>query len=165
MDNPGAGNYDVDRADALTKPKVPNVDMGKSPSRPTSFAKPGSDAAGGPGEYDVDKKFGDGGIVYTHGVKRPVPNPLMDNPAPGNYNTDRAEALTKPNVPKVDMGKSPSRPSSFANPGAESGAAPGQYDTGAKCGDDAKPITIGGIGRPDETKHRADSPGPGMYNE
>ena len=39
--------------------------MGKSPSRPVSFAKPGSDAAGGPGEYDDHKKFGDNVVSFT----------------------------------------------------------------------------------------------------
>ena len=52
-DVPDAGNYSPERAEALTKPKVPTVDMGKSPSRPTSFAKPGSDDLGGPGTYDI----------------------------------------------------------------------------------------------------------------
>lgn len=51
-DNPGAGNYNPERAENLTKPKVPAVDMGKSPSRPSTFAKPGSDEDGGPGTYD-----------------------------------------------------------------------------------------------------------------
>ena len=30
----GPGSYDVDKASSLTKPKVPNVNMGSSPSRP-----------------------------------------------------------------------------------------------------------------------------------
>ena len=44
-------DYSPERAEALTKPKVPQVDMGNTPSRPVSFAKPGTDASGGPGSY------------------------------------------------------------------------------------------------------------------
>ena len=37
----GPGAYDPDRADGQTKPKMPNINMGSSPSRPQSFAKSG----------------------------------------------------------------------------------------------------------------------------
>ena len=37
----GPGAYDPDRADGQTKPKMPNISMGGSPSRPQSFAKSG----------------------------------------------------------------------------------------------------------------------------
>ena len=70
-DNPGAGSYNTEKAEALTKNKVPNVDMGKSPSRPVNFAKPGSDATGGPGSYDAGKKFMDDVKPFTIGRKRP----------------------------------------------------------------------------------------------
>lgn len=43
----GPGAYSPERADALTKTKVANIDMGKSPSR-ASFAKP-SDVDVSPG--------------------------------------------------------------------------------------------------------------------
>lgn len=56
---------------------------------------------------------------------------------------------------------SPSRPKSFADPNAENLGGPGQYDTGYKMGDDAKPFTMGQR-RPERVD---ESPGPGTYNE
>ena len=37
-DGMGPGAYSPERADALTKSKTPNINMGTSPSRPQSFA-------------------------------------------------------------------------------------------------------------------------------
>ena len=37
----GPGAYDPDRADGQIKPKIPNINMGSTPSRPDSFAKGG----------------------------------------------------------------------------------------------------------------------------
>ena len=37
----GPGTYDVERADAQTKTKMVNINMGSSPARPQSFAKGG----------------------------------------------------------------------------------------------------------------------------
>ena len=37
----GPGSYDPDLADGQTKPKIANINMGSSPSRPQSFAKSG----------------------------------------------------------------------------------------------------------------------------
>ena len=47
----GPGAYSPERSEALTKSKTVNIDMGKSPSRPTSFAK-GGDVNVAPGQYD-----------------------------------------------------------------------------------------------------------------
>ena len=52
----GPGAYDPDRADALTKSKSPNINMGSSPSRPHSFAK-GGDVNVAPGQYDDGIRF------------------------------------------------------------------------------------------------------------
>ena len=72
MDNPGAGSYAPENADNLTRPKCPNVDMGKSPSRPSTFAKPGSDELGGPGQYDLpNARFGSDVKPMTIGARRP----------------------------------------------------------------------------------------------
>ena len=142
--NPGAGNYDPDRGMGLTKPKVPGCDMGKSPSRPSTFAKPGSDPYGGPdpGTYDAVRKFGGDVKPMTIGVKRPKKF-TSDAPGPDAYQPSRGDHLTKPKVPGVDMGKSPSRPSTFAKPGTDADGGPGTYDTGKKFMDDVKPFTIG----------------------
>ena len=46
--------------------------MGKSPSRPSTFAKPGSDELGGPGQYDLpNARFGSDVKPMTIGAKRP----------------------------------------------------------------------------------------------
>ena len=53
----GPGSYNPDLADKQTKPKMKNVDMGKSPSRPASFAK-GGDVNVAPGQYNHERSFG-----------------------------------------------------------------------------------------------------------
>ena len=37
----GPGAYEPERSEALTKPKIANIDMGGTPARPSSFAKGG----------------------------------------------------------------------------------------------------------------------------
>ena len=34
----GPGEYEPERAEGMTKCKTPNIDLGKSPARPSSFA-------------------------------------------------------------------------------------------------------------------------------
>ena len=66
----GPGAYDPERADSLTKSKMPNIDMGGSPSRPSSFAK-GGDVNVAPGQYDDrNYKFGNSAKGFTIGEKR-----------------------------------------------------------------------------------------------
>ena len=43
----GPGAYDPDKADGMTKPKMPNINMGSSPSRGSFIRK--DDANVGPG--------------------------------------------------------------------------------------------------------------------
>ena len=116
-------DYSPERAEALTRPKVAQVDMGACPSRPSTFAKPGYDDVGGPGQYDPAPQYDFGKDVksFTIGEKR-VEKVEYDN---RDYSPDRCEALTKPKVPQVDMGKSPSRPVNFAKPGYETSGGPG----------------------------------------
>ena len=160
--NPGAGNYDPDRANGLIKPKCPGVDMGKSPSRPSTFAKPGSDPYGGPdpGSYDAVRKFGNDVKPMTIGVKRPKKF-TTDAPGPDAYQPQRGDTLTKPKTPGVDMGKSPSRPATFAKPGTDADGGPGTYDAGKKFMDDVKPFTIG---KKRPKKIDTSVPEPGRYN-
>ena len=68
--------------------------MGKTDSRPASFAKPGTEASGGPGSYESPIKFGKDVKSFTIGEKKPE----RIDPDNRNYNPERAEALTKPKV-------------------------------------------------------------------
>ena len=52
----GPGAYSPEKADGQTKNKMPNIDLGKSPARPQSFAK-GGDVNVAPGQYNHEKKF------------------------------------------------------------------------------------------------------------
>ena len=52
----GPGAYAPELADAQTKSKIPNINMGSSPSRPMSFAK-GEDYNVAPGQYDDGQRF------------------------------------------------------------------------------------------------------------
>ena len=66
--------------------------MGRSPSRPVDFSKPGTDASGGPGTYDIPKPEVKS---FTIAGKRQE-KVEADN---RNYSPERAEALTKAKVP------------------------------------------------------------------
>lgn len=162
MDNPGAGNYSPERGDILTKPKIPNVDMGRSPSRPSTFAKPGTDEAGGPGTYDIPHyDFGDQSKPMTIGVKRPE-KIETGVPDAGQYSPERADIVTKPKTPGglVDMARAPpSRPN--PNPPSSTEFAPDYYDVMYDFGKNDRPMTIGER-RPEKIES---GPGPGQYNE
>ena len=60
----GPGAYDPDKADGMTKPKIPNINMGSTPSRPASFAKSG-DVDVAPGQYDDGREFGKDVKTFT----------------------------------------------------------------------------------------------------
>ena len=112
--------------------------MGKSPSRPSTFAKPGTETSGGPGQYDAGKKFMDDVKPFTIGKRRPkkIDTDVRD------YSPERAEALTKTKVPQVDLGKT-GRPDNFNKPGTETSGGPGQYDSPTPFGKDVKSFKIG----------------------
>ena len=84
----GPGAYDPDRADGQTQPKIPNINMGSSPSRPHSFAKSG-DIDVAPGQYDDGKKFGDDAKSFTIPEKRNQRIP--ETMGPGAYDPERAD--------------------------------------------------------------------------
>ena len=54
----GPGTYSPERAETVTKTRSVNIDLGKSPARPGTFAK-SSDHEVGPGQYDNGKRFGE----------------------------------------------------------------------------------------------------------
>ena len=53
----GPGDYDADRADAITKTKMVNIHMGSSPSRGDLVSNEAKLHVG-PGQYNDDKGFG-----------------------------------------------------------------------------------------------------------
>ena len=120
-DSAGPGTYDPTLAERLTKQKIPNIDMGSSPSRPQSFAQ-GGDVNVAPGQYDDGKRFNTGVKGFKIGEKRD--SPIRETAGPGTYNPDAADRLTKQKMPNIDMGSSPSRPQSFAQ-GGDVNVAPG----------------------------------------
>ena len=67
--NMGPGAYDPERADSMTKSKTPNINMGSSPARPSSFAQ-GGDVNVAPGQYDDGKRFNDNVKSFRIGEKR-----------------------------------------------------------------------------------------------
>ena len=65
----GPGAYSPERAEKMTRTRAPNIDLGKSPARPGTFAK-GTDIDVGPGQYDDAKRFGEDTKSFQIGVKR-----------------------------------------------------------------------------------------------
>ena len=109
----GPGTYDPDRADGVTKPKMPNINMGSSPSRGSFIKK--DDANVGPGQYDDGNEFGRNVKTFTIGEKRY--ERVVETMGPGQYSPERADALTKTKIKTVNLASSPARPVSFAKQG------------------------------------------------
>ena len=153
----GPGTYDPDRADGVTKAKMPNINMGSSPAR-GSFTKK-DDANLGPGQYDDrNYEFGSQTKSFTIGEKRQ--ERVVETMGPGQYSPERGESLTKTTTTRtINMASSPARPASFAKHG-DVNVAPGQYDDGKAFGTEAKSFTIGVKRAAKETT----SIGPGAYS-
>ena len=118
----GPGTYDPDRADGQTKPKMPNINMGSSPSRGSFIKK--DEANLGPGQYDDrNYEFGQQTKSFTIGEKRT--ERVVETMGPGTYDPDRADGVTKTKTTAtINMASSPARPSTFARPGGTD-VAPG----------------------------------------
>ena len=91
----GPGQYDPDRAEGMTKPKVPQPIISKAP-RANNFV--GDDALG-PGVYDKHDEFGKGVKTFTF---PPSPSKQADRTGkdglgPGSYDPEQADRMTKPN--------------------------------------------------------------------
>ena len=78
----GPGAYSPERADGQTKSKMPNINMGSSPARPTSFAK-GGDVNVAPGQYDDGQRFNSNVKSFKIGEKR-AEKP-REGMGPGSY--------------------------------------------------------------------------------
>ena len=81
---PDPGQYSPERADVLTKPKVPDgFDMGKAPpARPER--PPPSETEFAPDYYDTMYDFGKNDRPMTIGERRP--EKVESGPGPGEYN-------------------------------------------------------------------------------
>ena len=151
----GPGAYEPERADAQTRQKSPNINLGSSPSRPGTFAQ-GGDVNVAPGQYDHGGKFGSDAKSFRIGEKREERR--VETMGPGAYSPERADGMTKSKIPNINLGSSPSRPGTFAK-GGDVNVAPGQYDHGGKFGDNAKSFRIGEK-RPERP---SEGVGPGAY--
>ena len=87
----GPGTYEPERADSLTKQKMPNIDLGSSPARPQSFAK-ANDTEAAPGKYDDGIRFNSGVKGFKIGEKRETRIELTAGP--GTYEPTRADGQT-----------------------------------------------------------------------
>ncbi len=104
----GPGAYDHERADSLTKSKMPNINMGGSPARPVKR----TDVDVAPGQYDDGMRFNSNVKSFTIGEKRA--ERVTETMGPGSYSPERADMMTKSKTTTVNMASSPSRPNSFA---------------------------------------------------
>ena len=84
----GPGAYDPEKADGQTKAKMPNINMGSSPSRPKSFAK-AADVDVAPGQYNHEKPFGADVKAHRIGEKR-LEKP-REGMGPGAYDPEIAD--------------------------------------------------------------------------
>ena len=152
----GPGQYDPDRVDGVTKPKIANINLGSSPSRGSFIRK--DEANLGPGQYDDgSKEFGRETKTFTIGEKRT--ERMVETMGPGQYQPERADALTKSKVKTVNISSSPARPASFAKRG-DVDVAPGQYDDGIRFNTGTKQFTI----REKRPERVVETMGPGTYD-
>ena len=110
-DGLGPGAYDPEKADAMTRSRMPRVDFSGSPSRGNSPNRNNAhDSNVGPGQYD-DRSYErakENNRWFTIGVKRE--QAIEETMGPGSYDPDKAEMLTKPRNPSVSFDGSPNRP-------------------------------------------------------
>ncbi len=118
----GPGAYDHERADAVTKSKMPNIDMGGSPARPIKR----TDVDVAPGQYDDGIRFNSNVKSFRIGEKRA--EKMVESMGPGTYSPERADGITKAKMPNINMGGSPARPVKRT----DVDVAPGQYDDGIR---------------------------------
>ena len=123
----------------MTKTKIVNIDMGKSPSRPTSFVKAGEDVA--PGQYDDGMRWNSNSKSFKIGEKRS--QKIEMTAGPGQYEVDKANSVTQTRVKSAIIPAEKARPETFANKSTIDNVGPGQYDDGVRWNSNAKSFTIG----------------------
>ena len=136
----GPGAYDHEKADAVTKTKIVNINMGSSPSRPMSFAK-GGDVNVAPGQYDDGVRFNSNVKSFTIGTK--TETKIETSAGPGQYDAERSLSVTKSRSKAALIGKDKARPDTFANEAHVGTAGPGQYDDGVRFNSNVKSFKIG----------------------
>ena len=136
----GPGAYDHEKADAVTKTKIVNINMGSSPSRPMSFAK-GGDFNVAPGQYDDGVRFNSNVKSFTIGTK--TETKIETSAGPGQYDAERSLSVTKSRSKAALIGKDKARPDTFANEAHVGTAGPGQYDDGVRFNSNVKSFKIG----------------------
>ena len=99
-------NYSPEREFSQTRAKSPSAIINKASQRETFAIK---EIAVGPGQYDDGIRFNSNVKSFTIGEKRA--EKVVESMGPGTYNPDVADGVTKPKVPNVNMGSSPSRAS------------------------------------------------------
>ena len=72
-----------------------------------------------PGQYDDGIRFNSNTKTFTIGEKRA--ERVVETMGPGTYSPDRADGVTKPKMPNINMGKSPSRGSFVKKDGLDVG--------------------------------------------
>ena len=138
-ESPGPGEYEVEKAEVLTRPTTTTTKISNSPSRPKSFAIQSQINNLGPGSY-ID------GNIFGKEVKpvyiRARPKEIFQDPTrgPGNYNPELAESVTKPR-PKSAFIPRENRKMEVAI--KQEGADAGKYNPHKEFGFEVKPHTIG----------------------
>ena len=112
--------------------------MSRASARPKSFATP-SQGGAGPGAYDDGKRWNSNVKPHTIGQRR-TPKPKDRAPAPGQYNPEKAETITRPKTAQLTFDKSPAR--GRKNNDGDSNVGPGAYDDGKRWNSNVKPMTI-----------------------
>ena len=101
----GPGYYDIQKGDAITRVRTTNINMGTAKSR-APLVTTTTDT--GPGQYNESKQFGSD--VKSFKIGQRLDDKIVETTAgPGDYDADRADAVTKTKNANVTMGTSPSR--------------------------------------------------------
>ena len=134
----GPGEYSPEKADNITKQKIPNINMGSQQARPNTLVKDQElDVA--PGQYDDGIGF-NSNKGFRIGEKRE--DRVERTAGPGEYSPEKADRITKQKIADVNLGSSPARPGMTAKD-KEMNLAPGQYDHERQFGEDTKSFRMG----------------------
>ena len=153
----GPGQYDAERSHSVTKSRSKAALIGKDKARPDTFASEAHVGTVAPGQYDDGIRFNSNVKSFKIGEKRE--EKIVSTMGPGAYDFEKADTVTKTKIVNINMGSSPSRPTSFAK-GGDVNVAPGQYDDGIRFNSNVKSFKIG-------TKSEAKietTAGPGQYD-